>query len=431
MLDRSVSTVERSRGLGAVILAQLLLRIGSAAGALAVGSYFVDLARRGVGVGSLLLGALSGLTYLTELVFAPVAGAASDRRGRRGLLALAPLLAAIGILITPGASLYAAAPPLILVAATVATARLVEGAGAAIAVPATLGILADSTDGDRIRRGRLTSLYELSSSGGIALGAVAGPLLYRFAGLWAFTLLAFLYAAAGLLIFVFVREPTPATRPIARGVRDRVKVFGDGQLLAFLPAWIAVNAILGTWVTAQIAFVLAGRRTIPGQRFVGALAGKETWMSAVLGGYVLIFSLCIVAWSFLAGRLPTLPAMLVTVAGSAIASTGLILANHGLAPAAAAPIVLVGVFLEAGFTPTALTHLADISARFAGDRGLIMGVYSVVLGLGYLLGTVLGGVFAQWLAFDGLALLTILLAAIGMAAVTMMITTARRPRNRG
>ena len=187
-----------------------------------------------------------------------------------------------------------------------------------------------------------------------------------------------------------------------------------------------MNAILGTWVTAQITFVLAGERRIPGQRFTGALAGHEAWLSAILGGYVLIFSVCIVAWVFIAGRWPNEPVLLVTISGAVIASSGLILANHHVPLPIAAPIVLVGIFLEAGFTPAAIAHLSEISAAFAADRGLIMGVYSVVLGLGYLLGSVLGGVFASWLAFDGLALLTIVLALIGLASVLAMIISDRR-----
>jgi MFS family permease len=414
-----------------VIVAQLLLRTASAAGALVVGSYFAALAREGVGVGSLLLGLLSGLTYLAELVFAPIAGGVSDRRGRRIFLMLAPLLAAVGILVTPGASIRSAVPPLILVVVVVGVARLIEGAGAAMATPATLGLLADATDGSRYRRGRLTSLFELSSSGGIAVGAVLGPLLYGIAGLWAFALLAVLYAAAAVLIVIFVRGKPDMQRSAAarRSIRDRLAVLANRRLLAFLPAWVAINAILGTWVTAQISFVLAGGRQVPGQRFTGALAGQETWLSAILGGYVLIFSICIVAWAFLAGRLPTLPTLMVTVGGSIVASVGLILANHGLALAAAAPIVIVGIFLEAGFTPAALTHLSDISGDFLADRGLIMGVYSVVLGLGYLAGNALGGVFAGWLAFDGLAVLTILLAVFALASVSIMIVTERRMRH--
>ena len=417
------------RGSTAVIVAQLLLRTASAAGALALGAYFVDLSRDGAPVGAVLLGLLSGLSFLAELVLAPLAGSACDRRGRRIFLIAAPLLAGAGILLTPGASLIAAAPSIGLVVAIVGTARLLDGAGSALSAPATLGLLADASDDDRMRRGRVTSLYELSSSGGIALGAVAGPLLYAGLGLWAFVALAGIYVIAAGLILLFVRPgptPTREQREASPTVRDRVRVLTQPRLLAFLPAWIAVNAILGTWVTSQITFVLAGDRRSPDQLFPGAFAGNEAGLSAVLGIYVLVFSLCIVAWSFFIGRLPTVPTLFFTVFGAVIASVGLLLANRGLPLALAVPLVLVGMFLEAGFTPAALTHLSDISADFRENRGLIMGVYSVVVGAGYLLGNILGGVFAEWMLFDGLALLTIILAAIALASIAAMFFLERR-----
>lgn len=416
-----------ARGSGAVIVAQLLLRLASAAGALALGSYFVDLSRDGAPVGALLLGALSGLSFLAELILAPVAGSASDRRGRRPFLIIAPLLAAAGVLITPGASLLATAPSIALVVVIVGTSRLLDGAGAAISAPATLGILADASDGDRMRRGRVTSLYELSSSGGIALGAVAGPLLYAALGLWSFVALAGVYVLASLIVLVFVRPSSISVPVTARAsVRDRIRVLAQPRLLAFLPAWIAVNAILGTWVTSQITFVLAGDRTVPGQLFPGAFAGNEAGLSAVLGIYVLVFSLCIVAWAFFIGKLPTVPVLFVTVFGAVIASVGLLLANRGAPLAVALPLVLIGMFLEAGFTPAALTHLSDISADYRDNRGLIMGAYSVVVGAGYLLGNVFGGLFAEWLLFDGLALLTILLAVIALISISVMYVIERR-----
>lgn len=419
----------RIRGTGAVILSQLLLRTASAAGALALGSYFVDLSRQGASVGPLLLGILSGIGFLAELVLAPIAGSASDRRGRRVFLVAAPLLAAVGILLTPGASLIATAPAIALVVVTVGTARLLDGAGAAISAPTTLGLLADASDGDPRQRGRVTSLYELSSSGGIALGAVAGPLLYGALGLWTFAVLAGVYVVASALVLAFLRPGSASRPPRTRSsLGDRLRVLAQPRLLAFLPAWIAVNAILGTWVTSQITFVLAGDVRVDGQSFPGAFRGDEAGLSIVLGVYVLFFSLCIVAWAFFIGRLPTIPVLFVTVAGALIASVGLMLANRGAPLALAVPMVMVGVFLEAGFTPAALTHLSDISAESRGDRGLIMGAYSVVVGAGYLLGNVLGGVFAEWLLFDGLALLTIGLAVIALISIAAMSVVETRLR---
>ncbi|MQA04442.1 MAG: MFS transporter [Streptosporangiales bacterium] len=229
------------RGLPAVIVSQLLLRVGAAAGALVVGSYFVELRARGVPVTALALGVLSGLTYLAELVFAPLAGSSSDRRGRRVFLVLAPFLAAVGVLLTPTGSLLDAVPPLALVLVVVAVARLVDGAGAAMAVPATLGLLADATDADRPRRGRQMSFYELASACGIAVGAAAGPLLWAGLGLWAFAAIAGAYLVAGTLVAVFRPGTGPyggprqavasavargALRPAARAVPAGV---GGGQ----------------------------------------------------------------------------------------------------------------------------------------------------------------------------------------------------------
>ena len=202
-------------------------------------------------------------------------------------------------------------------------------------------------------------------------------------------------------------------------------MFRDRRLVLFLPAWIAANAILGTWVAAQITFVLTGDRQVVGQRFVGAFYQRETDLAVLLGGYVLVFTACVLVWSVLLGRLPVRPVLAAGLVGAALASGGLIGINHGGSPLLLGPLVVVGIFLEAGFAPAALTYLADTSTDLAADRGLIIGVYSVVLGLGYLLGNVAGGVFAQWAAFDGMAVLTIVLAAVGLVSVSVVATPAR------
>jgi MFS family permease len=120
-----------------------------------------------------------------------------------------------------------------------------------------------------------------------------------------------------------------------------------------------------------------------------------------------------------------LPTLLVTLFGSVVASFALIMLNHGGAYVAFVPVVMVGVFLEAGFVPAALAYLADVSEAFVGERGMLMGLYSLVLGLGYLLGNLLGGVAAQMAYFDGLAYLTIALAAVGMLSLGVLLSARR------
>lgn len=422
--DTVVSGERHGQRLGAAIWSQFVVRVASSAGILVVGGYFVDLQSRRVPITSLLVGLISALVYLSELLFAPLAGALSDRVGRRIFLVAGPILGAIAMILTPGGSLGAVIPSLALILLVVAVSRVIQGLGSAAVVPAILGILADGTDGHPLRRGRQMSFYELASSGGIALGAALGPLLWGRLGVASFAALALLYVvAAGLALWV--REPVQQKRAPAGAfyLRRAGAILRHPDLALFIPAWIAVNAILGVWITAQLVFVLTSPHIIAGQRFAGSLFHQDALLSAILGGYVLWLSLCIVIWAFVLGRLPRLPTLLVTISGSIIACAALIAMNHGASPAVFIPVVALGVFFEAGFTPAALAYLADVSQAFSADRGLLMGLYSVILGAGYLLGTALGAVAAQADSFDGLAYLTILLAAVAMLSLGVLCKT--------
>lgn len=81
-------------------------------------------------------------------------------------------------------------------------------------------------------------------------------------------------------------------------------------------------------------------------------------------------------------------------------------------------ILLIGAFFQAGFTPVALAYLADISEDFPEDRGVVMGLYSIFLAGGNLIGgSLLGGVFVSTLKMDGVILLTFLLTLMAFYSV--------------
>ncbi len=294
--DSHGRSIPATRGLGAVIGGQLLLRAASSAGLLVIGSYLVDLRDHGVGVTSLLVGIVSALVYVTELLLAPLAGALSDARGRKIFLLVGPVLSACAVLLIPLGSLGPALPPLTLVLALVSAARLLEGVGSALSVPATLGLLAEGTDDRPLQRGRQMSLFELASSGGLALGAVLGPLLWGRLHLLAFIVLAVLYLAASAVVSRVHEGPRDRRHHVRASLGRTVSILTQPRLAVFIPAWIAASAILSVWITAQITFVLTARLHVPGQRFVGSLHGHPGYLSAILGGYVLWFSLCVVVW---------------------------------------------------------------------------------------------------------------------------------------
>jgi predicted MFS family arabinose efflux permease len=76
--------------------------------------------------------------------------------------------------------------------------------------------------------------------------------------------------------------------------------------------------------------------------------------------------------------------------------------------------------LESGFTPAALAHLADISSLFPEKRGVLMGLYSVLLGVGQLAGGWLGGPFVETWGFNGILYLTFILIALSVFTVLMV-----------
>ena len=78
-------------------------------------------------------------------------------------------------------------------------------------------------------------------------------------------------------------------------------------------------------------------------------------------------------------------------------------------------IVVIGalIMIESGFTPAALSLLAGAVGSAVG-RGAAMGIYSFLLSLGALGGSVLAGVTGRWLAIDGLTYATFGLALVAL-----------------
>jgi MFS family permease len=74
----------------------------------------------------------------------------------------------------------------------------------------------------------------------------------------------------------------------------------------------------------------------------------------------------------------------------------------------------LGLFLIAGATPAALGLLADISESFPADRGAIMGLYSVFLALGQIIGALIGAVAASLWALDGILIATLVLLGVAL-----------------
>ena len=77
-------------------------------------------------------------------------------------------------------------------------------------------------------------------------------------------------------------------------------------------------------------------------------------------------------------------------------------------------VLLGGLFVLAGATPAALGLLADMTEAHPDDRGAMMGLYSVFLGVGQIVGSLMAGIGADRLGFDGLILVSVILLAVAV-----------------
>lgn len=414
-----------------LLVGTFLLRANGGAGSIIFGRLLAQYSyTHGHGthiITSIHVGLIAVAYYIVELSLAPVLGAMSDHWGRRLFLTLGPLFGltqAILLVFTP-----AEFPFVYLL-----MLQILAGISSAMQVPATLGYLADYTARDQSVRMRFMSLYELATSLGLAAGVVVGGFAWDHFERNAYLLLAlgYLVVAACMLLVPSVKQVVYHYQQAARG-KVRVlahrywRILRTPRLFIFIPAWVSIFAIIGVWLSSQLTFILSSPRHDKHQLLMGSLSqhGGGGRLSLILGIYVVFFGLCLLFWAFFMNRAPRLWLMLASITGVFLASIALAGLNHTggeRMPLLLVWIVLlaIGVFAESSFAPAALAYLADISEDAAQDRGMLMGLYSVFLGLGQLIGNGLGGVFAQAWGFDGLIFLTMILGCVALISLLLL-----------
>lgn len=405
MLRRSVTPL---------LIGTFILRASGGAATVVLGLFLAQLSTyAGHLITSLQVGLLAVAFYATELSLAPFMGALSDHWGRRYFLIFGPLVGLVDVLLIAFTPVHHPLPYLVCL-------QVLAGVSSSLQVPVVLGYLADYTAQDASKRMRVMSFFELATSSGIAAGVVLGGLLWDRFGHLAFALLASFY-----LLVVFCMILAPKTMQIIergnlRAIGKRYwRIIRTPRLFIFIPAWICISSLAGIWLGSQLTFILSVPIHNKHQFLMGSISGPGGGhrLSLVLGAYVLFFGLSLLFWAFFLGHVPRLRLMLTSVAGVYIACIALAGINHlgiGSNPWQLLwiPLLMVGIFAESSFAPAALAYLADISEEAAKDRGLLMGLYSIFLGLGQLLGNGLGGVFARLWGFDGLIYLTAILACV-------------------
>ncbi|HEX3605509.1 MAG TPA: MFS transporter [Candidatus Dormibacteraeota bacterium] len=397
--------------IGALLVGCALLRVGAAGAGQAVQLDLVDLG--GGRAGHITVGIVGAAQAVPEMLLAFGLARLADRFGRRRFLIGGPLLGMLAVLLLAGA-----VHPL-----QIGVARLVEGVGAAAFVPTALGTIAAATSSDRAVRARASGAFEGATLFGYAGGFLVGPLFYHGLGRGCFLVLAGFYLAAALVCLRFVpRIPPLPVSPV--GVIWRA-ITGPGPIRVFIPAWLAVNTLVGGWYF-NLASLLRQTRD-PSQTLVHGF--DDRIISGILLGWVVLLLLGIVLWTPVLRRRGGPATMLRAVPGVYLIGAGALLTNHlplGWAPWLL-PIAGAGIIMIAGFGPAAVAYLADCSETLAADRSALMAFYTITLAGGGALGSVLGGLFAKWLLLDGLVLLGVLCGSVALVSLRRVVRSERGP----
>src|SRR5262249_30235910 len=299
--------------------------------------------------------------------------------------------------------------------------RAAEGLGAAAGVPPMLAHLTDVTDRDPSLRARVMSYFELSLLAGLALGGLLGSQLWRIAHGGAFTALAAIYLlCSALMYFGAAGSRGHNGRKVVAGL---FRALSDPSVRRLAPAWVCVNAIVGLWLGPTITFLMTSKPH-SGQFMAGIFAEQPDRMGWLLLGYALVFGAGVSLWSVVLPHIPLKRVLRISLVAMLCVCAGLLMLNHSGSWSAGLRWVVgmataVCIMVESGFTAAALALLAGVVGAQAG-RGAAMGIYSMLLGLGAIGGSLLAAALGQWLAIDGLIFGTLAIALVALVLLNRL-----------
>ncbi len=399
--DDTGEALQPHANLSWVIAAHALLRIASGASGILVGLYLANLKNHGAHLSAGLVGTLSAVSFAAELFASIPMGVASDAMQPRWLM-------------TGGAVVGALAAFLFATSGSTSIfflSRLLEGIGAAAIVPALLAYLTDATEGRPALRVRAMSYFELTLLAGLALGGVVAAQLFRVLNSGAFTVVAVVYLACAAILFSSISGRS--SRHLANPLEDLKQVLRLPSIRRLAPVWLCVNSVVGLWLGPTLPFLLTERST-KAQYLARIYASSPASVGGLLFGYSIVFGLGVTVWSFVLPHIRLRTAMRITLGAMLLVCTGLYLLNHSgdqsiTARWSVGGITALLIMVESGFTPAALAWLAGTLPVQSG-RGAAMGIYSVLLSVGAIIGSLLAGVLGERYAIDGLLYGTVFVA---------------------
>ena len=389
-----------------VLIGNSLQRIATGASGVLVGLYLAQLANHGAAIGTGLVGVLGAVSFASELVAATPMGVASDAITPRGLM-------------TGGSLLGAVATQLFGMTGLVSiffVSRGLEGMGAAAVAPPLLAHLTDVTERQPELRAKVMSYFEVSLLAGLALGGLVAGQLWRRLGTRAFAAVAIIYVVSAMLLYAGAAGSR--SHGHEKAIAGFFRALRHHSLQRLAPVWLCMNTIVGLWLGPTLIFLLT-HRSQTSQFLDSVLVEYPERVGWVLLGYSIIFAVGVTAWSFVLPRMALHRALRITLVAMLLVCGEFLVFNHLGSDAAhwvVGILIAFTIMVESGFTPAALALLAGAIGAQAG-RGAAMGIYSVLLSIGAIGGSLMAAILGRHFAVDGLIYGTSAMAVIALLFV--------------
>ncbi|MFG3612601.1 MFS transporter [Rummeliibacillus stabekisii] len=147
---------------------------------------------------------------IAAILFIPVAGYLSDRFGRKIVILPCLILALIGGLISAIASWKLDSPYTMII-----IGRVLQGIGAAGAMPIVIPLVGDLFNGDEEKATSSLGIIETSNTFGKVLSPILGSIFAAFLWFLPFFSISFFSLISIILIFFFIKVPKEKDEPVA------------------------------------------------------------------------------------------------------------------------------------------------------------------------------------------------------------------------
>lgn len=341
---------------------------------------------------NLQIGLVAAAYPIAEMFTVLFFGILSDKKGRKPILSLGLLISSAVIFAFTLTTNFLA----------LAVVHAVQGICAAMVIASSLALVADHALLGL--RGRAMGFYDSANIAGYIIGpSLAGILEFYFSARSPFYVAAVIALVGAGVTYLTVRESRDRV-PQSEGdaIATLRLIFSNRKALAMFPVWLAVTTFIGMALTF-------GPRVIKSPIQAG-------------GGFALVALVLALSqpfFGFLSDRYGRERIMLV----GAFSMLGLFATIIAVVQLRVS-IWLAGPFLglfglgSFSFVPAALAAIADVAPTYG--RGTTMGVYSVVISLGTVIGPLVAGYVLDHYDFASLVYVAVVIVLIALVATILI-----------